>query len=51
MFLDTLALAKFENGRVEEAVEFERKAIELCPSEHPAKADLDAALRRFQGER
>lgn len=51
MFLDTLALAKFENGRIEEAVEFEGKAIELCPPGHPAKADLEAALRRFQGGR
>lgn len=51
MFTDTLALAKFENGHADDAVALEKRALELCPAEHPAKADLEASLFRFQGGR
>lgn len=50
MFLDTLALAKFENGQAAEAVELEKKAIELCPDEGP-KVVLREALQRFEAGR
>lgn len=46
--LDTLALAKYENGHVAEAVTLEKKAIELCPPGHPAMEELKIALRRFE---
>jgi len=49
MYLDTLALAKFENGAAAEAVELEKKAIELCDLE-PAKPQLKEALARFEQE-
>lgn len=48
MYLDTLALAKFENGQAKEAIALEKKAIELCPNDS-AKADLQEALARFEG--
>ena len=47
MFLDTVALAKFENGFVDEAVELENKSIELCTNE-AAKPSLLAALDKFK---
>jgi tetratricopeptide (TPR) repeat protein len=46
-YLDTHALAKFENGKVEEAIELEKKAIALCENEG-AKPSLKAALERFE---
>ncbi|NOS99231.1 MAG: redoxin family protein [Phycisphaerales bacterium] len=47
MNLDTLALAKFENGKIDEAIVIEKQAIEKCP-EGPAKPELQAALERFE---
>lgn len=47
MYLDTLALAEFETGSIEEAVEHEKKAIEHCPTD-PTPPDLLAALKRFE---
>ncbi len=47
MIIDTLALAKFENGAVKEAVELEKKAIELCTNEK-ALPSLKEALERFE---
>ncbi len=47
-FLDTLALAKFENGQVTEAINLEKKALELCPDEG-AKVVLQETLHRFEG--
>ena len=49
MYLDTLALARFETGQIDEAIEIEKKAIEGCDS-----AELDElrkALERFQRAR
>ena len=48
MFLDTLALAKFENGQVAQAVNLEKKALELCPDEG-ARVVLQESLYRFEG--
>ncbi len=46
MFVDTLALAKFESGDVQAAIALEKKAIELSDG---AGADgLQAALSRFE---
>ncbi len=47
VFLDTLALAKFDTGSVAQAVEFEQKAIELCENDR-ALEELRAALKRFE---
>jgi hypothetical protein len=47
MFLDTLALARFENGQVAEAIDLEKKALELCPEEG-AKILLAETLERFE---
>jgi tetratricopeptide (TPR) repeat protein len=45
-YVDTLALAKFETGDAEKAVELEKKAIEL--SGGSSAAELQAALARFE---
>lgn len=45
--LDTIALAKFENGAVDEAIKIEKRAIEKCESD-AAKASLAEALARFE---
>lgn len=45
--IDTLALAKFENGATAEAIALEKKAIEKCDSEY-AVASLKEALERFE---
>jgi len=52
MFLDTLALAKFETGAVAEAVELETKSIEMAKEKGVTGAsmtDLEEALKRFKG--
>ena len=48
MILDTLALAKFETGAAAEAIELEKKAIELCTNPR-ALPSLTEALDRYQG--
>lgn len=45
--LDTIALAKFENGAVDEAIKLEKRAIDKCESD-VAKASLAVALARFE---
>jgi len=47
MFLDTLALAKFETGAVEEAIALEKQALELCPNDR-VKPSLQETIERFQ---
>lgn len=47
MYLDTLALAKFETGAVDEAIALQKKAIELCPDE-VVRLDLRATLQRYE---
>lgn len=45
--LDTLALAEFESGAVEEAIRLERKALELV-DDAGLREDLEEALRKFE---
>ncbi len=45
-YLDTYALAKFETGDVDGAIELETKAIELCPADRAA--DVKEVLQRFE---
>ena len=47
MYLDTLALAQFETGDAESAVEFETKALKECGDCGGAK-DVKKALARFE---
>jgi tetratricopeptide (TPR) repeat protein len=47
MFVDTLALAHFENGDVQKAITLERKAVELAGSD-PRRKEAEAALARFE---
>lgn len=48
-YLDTLALAKFETGSKQEAVELERKSLDLAKKAGITSiADLEAALKRFE---
>lgn len=45
-YLDTLALAKFQTGRLEEAVDLQRKAIALAGEDQAT--ELKAALERYE---
>lgn len=47
MFLDTYALARFANGELAEAIELQRKALELCDN-GMALGELRGRLRRFE---
>jgi len=47
MYLDTLALAKFNTGAKKEAIELEKRAIELCPNEQ-FKRSLQESLHKFE---
>jgi hypothetical protein len=46
-FVDTLALAEFEIGNVERAVELERKCLDLC-GKASGRAGVEKALARFE---
>lgn len=48
MILDTYALAAHKNGKTEEAIKWQTKAIELAPEE--AKAEMTSQLESFKGE-
>lgn len=48
MYLDTYALAKFESGKVAEAVELQKQAVKLCPKDSPLMAELKERLEQFQ---
>jgi len=48
MYLDTFALARFENGAVAEAIELQEKAVELCPKDSPLMAELKERLEQFK---
>ena len=48
MYLDTFALAQFENGAVAEAIELQEKAVELCPKDSPLMAELKERLEQFK---
>ncbi|MBP7745339.1 MAG: hypothetical protein KA383_04350 [Phycisphaerae bacterium] len=49
-YLDTLALAEFETGNVEQAIALEKKAIELSKQRNGGAglADMEKALKRFE---
>ena len=47
MFVDTLALAMFRTGDADDAVELEKKAIELCGS-CGGLGELQKVLARFE---
>ncbi|MCH8853748.1 MAG: TlpA family protein disulfide reductase [Planctomycetes bacterium] len=48
MYLDTFALAQFENGAVAEAVELQKQAVELCPKDSSLMAELKERLEQFK---
>ena len=50
LYLDTLALACFKTGDVEQAIELERQALELC-GENSRRGELEEALERFKRAR
>ncbi len=47
MYVDTFALAKFENGAVAEAIKLQEKAIELCDSPQYLP-ELKESLKQFE---
>lgn len=47
--LDTYARALFDNGRVAEAIEQQKRAIELCEDQQQ-KAEFQASLKRYQAK-
>ena len=44
--LDTYARALFENGKHAEAIQYERKAVELCKVE-AKRIEMEANLNRY----
>ncbi len=48
MYLDTFALAQFENGAVAEAIELQKQALEQCPKDSPLIAELKERLEQFK---
>ncbi len=51
MYLDTLALAQFENGKVAEAIESQKKAVELCPKDSSLMVELKERLAQFETDK
>jgi tetratricopeptide (TPR) repeat protein len=47
MFVDTLALAEFETGNLEAAVELERKCLDLC-GDSAGRKGVETALAKFE---
>jgi thiol-disulfide isomerase/thioredoxin/Flp pilus assembly protein TadD len=45
--LDTLALAEFENGRIDEAIAIQTEALEKCPK-GPARYEVQLNLERYK---
>lgn len=48
--LDTLALAQFENGQTDLAIETQKRAISICENSH-WKKEFESRLRRFEEAR
>ncbi|MHC4992134.1 MAG: tetratricopeptide repeat protein [Planctomycetota bacterium] len=46
--LDTYALALFENGQEEEALQTQRRALELLPQDHPSRDHYVSQLRKYE---
>ncbi|NOT31933.1 MAG: serine/threonine protein kinase [Planctomycetes bacterium] len=46
-FLDTFALALHRNGRTSEAIEHQRRALDLCPDGAPQRPELEARREEF----
>jgi tetratricopeptide (TPR) repeat protein len=47
-FLDTLALALHRTGNTAEAIERQRRALELCPAGAPARRDMEMRLAEYE---
>lgn len=47
-FLDTQARAEFETGNVQNAIELQKKAIEVSRSKAPGMEEMEKSLARFQ---
>lgn len=47
-FLDTLALAYFQTGQTERAIQLEKKAISLLISDSPLRKELEKNLAKFK---
>ena len=50
MFVDTLAMARFRNGDVEEAVRLQRRAILLTPPNTPKLSEMKQRLAHFEAQ-
>lgn len=46
-YLDTLALAHFVSGRVQEAIEIQKRAVALAPTDDPELADMEQHLQAY----
>ncbi len=46
-YVDTLALARFRNGKIADAIELQRKAISLCQDEKQIAA-MKKSLKRYE---
>ncbi|HEY3318981.1 MAG TPA: hypothetical protein VGP72_00695 [Planctomycetota bacterium] len=45
--VDTYARAFFETGKIDEAIKFQKKAVELCQDEN-LKGELEEALKKYE---
>lgn len=48
--VDTYARALFEQGKIKEAIEYQKKAVELCKDNDEMKKELQQALERYERE-
>lgn len=49
--LDTYARALFDNGKVEEAIDVQKKAVELAKDNKGMRKELEAALKKYEAAR
>lgn len=49
--MDTLALAHFEKGNVDKAIEIQTKAVELATDDAQMKEELEGRLKKFQDKK
>lgn len=48
VFLDTIALARYENGEKKSAIDLQKKAVKLCDQPGAVLAELQGRLQRYE---
>ncbi len=47
--VDTYARALFDNGQKKEAIEYQKKAVELAGKDDASRAEMEATLKKYEG--